>query len=269
MTRTAGVKNVGGTYEEFYIADVEDVLTWPTKAASPTTPADKINYTGAFAMKSTKKFVTIKSELGYSEVKWEAAGPRGGKGFKHMLETFAPENSASNLGVLSLFADKKVVLIGKDRTGVLRVVGSKLLPAVLESANGTTGKKMDDDPGAGNTIVFSTEDNDPPAIYTGEIPLTPAIQFAMAKWTDKYELVGIQPGVVVLKNGNKIDFSNPELTTEMVDDAFKTGTQYLKLKKEKANSKPAEQFLLIHPEKAAQLLGGFVLFWQLPKPKLW
>lgn len=62
----------------------------------------------------------------------------------------------------------------------------------------------------------------------------------MAKWTDKYELVGIQPGEVVLKNGKKIDFSNPELTTEMVDDAFKTGTQYLKLKKEKANSKPAE-----------------------------
>jgi len=174
IQRTAGFKNVGGTYEEFYIADVEDVATWPTKLASPVTPSDRITLTGAFVMKSTKKFVAIKSELGYSEIKWEALGPRGGKGFKHTLETFAPENSANNLGVLSLYADRKVVLIGKDRTGILRVVGSELLPAVLESATGTTGKKMEDDPGAGNTIIFSTEDNDPPAIYTGEIPLTPA-----------------------------------------------------------------------------------------------
>lgn len=62
----------------------------------------------------------------------------------------------------------------------------------------------------------------------------------MAKWTDKYELVGIQPGEVVLSNGKKIDFSSPYLTTEMVDEAHKTGTRFLKLKKEKANSKPAE-----------------------------
>jgi len=62
----------------------------------------------------------------------------------------------------------------------------------------------------------------------------------MAKWTDKYELVGIKPGKVILKNGKKIDFSNPELTVKMVDDAYNLGTQYLKLKKEKTTSKPAE-----------------------------
>lgn len=174
MKRTAGVKNVGGMVPELYVADIDDILTWPTKAASPTTPADKINYTGAFVMKSTKKFVKIESELGYSEIKWESAGPRKGKGFKHTAEMFVPENSASNLGVLSLLADKDVIVIGKDRTGTFRVVGSQLLPAVLDSAPGTTGKKMEDDPGAGTTITFSTEDNDPPAIYTGEIPLTPA-----------------------------------------------------------------------------------------------
>jgi len=62
----------------------------------------------------------------------------------------------------------------------------------------------------------------------------------MAKWTDKYELVGIKPGEVILRNGKKIDFSNPGLTVKMVDDAYNTGTKYLKLKKEKTNPKPAE-----------------------------
>lgn len=174
LARTSGVKNVGGMYPELYVADIDDIETWPTKAASPTTPADKINYTGAFVMKSTKKFLKIESELGYSEVKWEAAGPRKGKGWKHTAEMFVPENSASNLGVISLLADKDVVVIGKDRTGVLRVVGTALLPAVLDTAPGTTSKKMEDDPGAGTTITFTTEDNDPPAIYVGEIPLTAA-----------------------------------------------------------------------------------------------
>jgi len=174
IARTDGVKNVGGMYPTLYIADVNDVLTWPTKAASPTTPADKINTTGDFVMKTGKKFTKIESELGYCEIKWEPAGPRKGKGWKHSVEIFAPENSANNLGVLSLFADKDVVIIGQDRTGVFRIVGSQLLPATLDNAPGSTSKKMEDDPGAGTTITFSTEDNDPPAIYSGDIPLTPA-----------------------------------------------------------------------------------------------
>jgi len=63
----------------------------------------------------------------------------------------------------------------------------------------------------------------------------------MAKWTDKYELVGIQPGKVILKNGKEIDFSNQHLTTEMVDEAYKIGTRFLRLRKEKANPKPASE----------------------------
>lgn len=60
----------------------------------------------------------------------------------------------------------------------------------------------------------------------------------MAKWTDKYELVGIKPGEVVLKNGSKIDFSAAELTVSAVDDAYKLGCSYLKLKTKP--SKPSE-----------------------------
>lgn len=61
----------------------------------------------------------------------------------------------------------------------------------------------------------------------------------MAKWQDKYVLVGIKPGKVVLKNGREIDFSDPLLKTKTVEDAFKLGTRYLKLKT-KPSSKPAE-----------------------------
>lgn len=50
-------------------------------------------------------------------------------------------------------------------------------------------------------------------------------------WTDKYQLVGIKPGKVVLKNGREIDFSDQTLSIEKVDAAFATGTRFLKLKK--------------------------------------
>ena len=52
----------------------------------------------------------------------------------------------------------------------------------------------------------------------------------MAKWNDKYELVGIQPGKVILKNGREIDFSDPNLKLETVEEAYKTGTRFLKPK---------------------------------------
>ena len=50
-------------------------------------------------------------------------------------------------------------------------------------------------------------------------------------WTDKYQLIGIKPGKVVLRGGKSIDFSDPNLSIERVDAAFDAGTRFLKLKK--------------------------------------
>lgn len=177
ITKDPQTNNTGGLYEDFYFARTADILTWPTKEASTPTPlpSDSIILTDVFIMKTGKKFFHAKTVLGNAEVKWEVIGPRKGKCYKHSFEVFLPQNTNDNLGVLSLMKNDELVVIAKDRNGILRVVGSELMPATLDSGNGTTGKKAEDDPGAGNTLVFTTEDNDPPATYAGEIPLTPAV----------------------------------------------------------------------------------------------
>lgn len=55
-------------------------------------------------------------------------------------------------------------------------------------------------------------------------------------WTDKYQLVGIKPGKVVLKDGSTIDFSDPNLKIDRVEAAYKRGTRFLKLKQPKHNT---------------------------------
>lgn len=170
----SGNDNTGGLFEDWYYADVADVETWPTMAASPTTPADLIKTTSPFVMKTGKKFLHGQTVLNNGEVKWDLIGPRVGKCYKNTLECFVPENSAAKLGAISLMKNKRLVIIGKDRQGIFRIVGSEELPATLDTAPGTTGKSSEDNPGAGNTLTFMTESNNPPLIYDDEIPLTPA-----------------------------------------------------------------------------------------------
>jgi len=176
LTSTTQGSNTAGMYEEFYFARHEDVLTWPTIKAVPATPADHVTYDTPFIMKTGKKFAKLNTILGNAEVKWSLVGARGGKTFRNTLDVFMPENSAEKLGALSYMKNDKLVLIGRDRTKKLRVVGTELLPAMLDTLDGTTGKKAEDDPGAGNTLLFVTEDDYPPIIYTDEIPLTPAVE---------------------------------------------------------------------------------------------
>ncbi len=58
-------------------------------------------------------------------------------------------------------------------------------------------------------------------------------------WKDKYQLIGIKPGKVVLSNGKTIDFSDSDLPLEQVDAAYKSGIPYLRLKgKKQTEEKP-------------------------------
>lgn len=175
ITKPAGRSNTAGMFPTFYAARKIDVKTWPTKAAAPATLDDNVIYITPFIMNTGKKFVKIEVELGNIEVKHAIIGGRGGKCFKNSLEAFIPSLDAPVIGSISEFKNDDLILIGKDRTGKLRVIGSELLPAVLDSGEGTTGKKAEDDPGAGTTVMWSTEDDFPPIIYDAEIPLTPGV----------------------------------------------------------------------------------------------
>jgi len=175
ITKPVGRNNTAGMFQKFYAARESDIKTWPTEPAAPATPGAKLIYTTPFIMETGKKFIVIEVELGNAEIKFSPIGGRGGKCYKHSLEVFIPSLDPEVLGFQTETKNDNLVLIGRDRTGRLRIIGSKLLPAVLESGDGGTSKKAEDDPGAGSTVVWSTEGEHPPMIYDAEIPLTPAV----------------------------------------------------------------------------------------------
>lgn len=170
----SGQDNTGGMTQTFYFAYAEDILTWPTYS-SKSVAADEdelMNYEGNFIMKPGKKFYKGYCTQDTGEVRWEAQGGIDGKSFKHMFELFRPSSDAKTLAFLDLVKNANLVLIGRDRDGNWRVVGSEFMSAKLESGSGTTGKTAEDV--KGDTMVFSTSLESPPKFYPGTIPLTEA-----------------------------------------------------------------------------------------------
>jgi hypothetical protein len=49
-------------------------------------------------------------------------------------------------------------------------------------------------------------------------------------WVNKFEVVGIKAGVIVMPAIGTLDLSNPDLPMEKVQKAFDLGCPYLKLK---------------------------------------
>lgn len=175
ITKPAGRSNTAGMSPTFYAGRKSDVKTWPTKEAVPTTPGDNLIYTTPVVMNTGKKMIKLEFELGNAEIKHTLIGGRGGKCYKNTLEVFLPSLDPEVLGFAAETKNDDLFFIGRDRTGKLRFIGSELLPCVQDTGDGTTGKKAEDDPGAGTTLMWSTEDDFPPIIYDAEIPLTPAV----------------------------------------------------------------------------------------------
>lgn len=171
----SGQDNTGGLTEDWYYAYAEDILTWPTYSdkATATTPEELMNYVGNFVMKTGKRFFNGYLTMGTGEVKWDGQGPTDCKSSKHSFELSHPGASAKSLGFIDLVKNANLVIIGLDRDGFRRVVGSEKMSAKFDSDAGTSGKSGEDY--KGDVITFISELQSPPKFYPGTIPLTPAV----------------------------------------------------------------------------------------------
>jgi hypothetical protein len=165
-TSCGGNSLAGGLSDTFYFARVCDIDSWPTLAANPTTAIQKTTYTGAFEMKSGKKFSKGVTVINESSINWSAIGLTGGKSWKHNFLYLASGNDPNTMLHLSQVKNEKMVFIARDRQGVFRVVGSELLAAYLESGEGGTGKSGEER--AGSTLTFYSESDDLPYIYAAD-----------------------------------------------------------------------------------------------------
>ncbi len=172
ISRSSGTDNKAGISRTIYFALAEDVATWPTLPASPTTYQDLVKHDGAFAMKTGKQFWSFKATVRRSSLKFESAGERGSKSAVNRLEVIRATMDDDIFGFFESHKNDELVLIVEDLDDNLRVLGTEVLPAMIEEFSGDSGADVSDD----KHCKFIAESvGDIARVYTDQVvPLTPA-----------------------------------------------------------------------------------------------
>lgn len=168
------VENPGGCATEWYWAFWDEILTFPTLPAIDAVGEvnTKASLTGTFAMKPTKMFYKGYGTMDTVSVEDDAVGPMDSKSFKNIFKCEHPGVKALLAGWLRMVQNRSIVIIAKDGSGTMRVVGNQLFGANLTEAKGSTGAKVED--GNKASLAFESYGPCPAPIYTGTIPLVAA-----------------------------------------------------------------------------------------------
>ncbi|WP_372472619.1 hypothetical protein AB4865_07295 [Capnocytophaga sp. ARDL2] len=158
--------NAGIATELFYvpcafIATMAKPTVGSTYASRVTIPADGIT------LKSGKKWKKIDIQTEEGELKSTLVGNTGNKKSKTELDFLIPGMRTEVLGFVDAYKNTPCVFAVKDANSKLFVLGNKDLGARLESAEGTTGKKIEDNSGVQAKITANTKLCE----YLGEITL--------------------------------------------------------------------------------------------------
>lgn len=173
-----GVFNPGGIAGEVYYAFTEDIETWPaalsvidTENATDFDDLVTVKAADDFKFKTGKSFKKLYVTLETGELKYSLIGARDGKSFQNSMEISYPKNDATISGFVASTANRRMVFIAIEQNGTAKVLGTKQFPAQLETAEGGTGKLIEDP----NTLVqtYISKSPIPPAIYEPPILLVP------------------------------------------------------------------------------------------------
>ncbi len=101
-----------------------------------------------------------------NELKNLLVGSPGNLKAKVELEAFIPGIRSEVIGFIDTYKNVPMIFAVKDSNGVLWLVGNTTNPAYFESADGTTGKKFEDNAGVAIKITANTRLNK----FDGNIP---------------------------------------------------------------------------------------------------
>ncbi len=160
------VEVAGGLSTRMFYAPAEffDTFTLPTDGSNDFASRITINE-GDISFKSGKGWKGIDVMVDENELKSNLVGNRGNKKAKAELELYIPSFRDRSIGFTDVFKNAPTVYAIVDANAVVWIIGTKLNPAFMESADGTTGKKYEDNSGiavkiSANTKLFK---------FTGEI----------------------------------------------------------------------------------------------------
>ena len=165
----------GVSETELFYAPAAHIDTMPSLPAlgDPTkTLAEIATVSGDITFPTGKGFNRLNILADTGEIKDEPVGNKGNKKVKSSFEFFLSNNSARNLGFIRQYKNVGLVLVIVEKSGRKRILGSKLVPAYIAEASGTSGKGSEDD--VGFQITIDVTKSAPAPVYTGNIVSKPA-----------------------------------------------------------------------------------------------
>ena len=175
LTWGDGEKNMGGLKTIGYFAPVNDVLNFPELPADPQTAADEVTLESVigFTMLTTKQFFELYSTMETAQVIDEPQGEPDGMSFVHKATMFYPGTKVDALAFAANVNNAGMVFILEEASGGnRRVIGSKAFPAkckvTVDTGKATADRK-------GTSMEITSYGYTPAPLYTGTIPLTPAV----------------------------------------------------------------------------------------------
>ncbi len=167
-------ENMGGIGQKVYFGFWKDVATWPTKPVNPLTIEENAVLTGDLLMKTSTNMFELYITDDTGEFNIESVGEVDGKSFVEHLVFFHPGLQKKILGFMNAAKNDNLFFIVTDSEGQMYLMGDAMRPAVYQGApegNGT-GKETAARKGMSAEFTYKTPNV---YVYTGAIPLTPAI----------------------------------------------------------------------------------------------
>ncbi len=166
-------QNMGGIAQKVYYGWWDDVQTWPTKPAAPTTVEENATLTGDLVMKTGKRLFELYLTDDTGEFEIETVGELDGKSFVTHLRLFHPGLKKKILGFMSAIKNENLVIIVQDNDDQYYLMGDAVRPAIFTSAPDSAGTSRETAGRRGMSMefVYKTANIH---VYSGSIPLTEA-----------------------------------------------------------------------------------------------
>ena len=176
VVKQSGSRKGSGIKRRIYFGLVDNVETWPTENASPSTYEELGSLAAAVEMKTGEQMWYFDATIRKSSLQTMSAGARGSKVSKNRLTIIRAAITGSVLGFIRQHMNDEMFFIVNDLEGQPRFVGEEDLPAMLEEFDFPSGADVDDEVDC--SITF--EQVGRPALMYGTadtplaIPTTPA-----------------------------------------------------------------------------------------------
>lgn len=135
-----GQANPPGVKVRCYAVHKDDIDTYPArKAFNPANPGDSVTLDGDIVLLPNKAFVPFDLVVDTGEIVTNMVGAEGSKSYESFLNGTLPTTDAIVREWLECNANGCLVIIVQEKSGQLRVLGTKDVPATLDTVEGGTG----------------------------------------------------------------------------------------------------------------------------------